>query len=166
MKCVIIGQDPYHQRDPQYANGLAFSARVGTRPLPKSLVNIYRELKHDIGTDRTDGDLTVWARQGVLLLNTSLTVCAGRANSHASIGWGRLVKDVIAAINDYKENVVYILWGRNAQTLGMFVDTTKHHIIKSAHPSPMSANRGFFGSKPFSQTNEYLVKHGVEPIKW
>lgn len=165
-KAVIIGQDPYHQTSPQYAHGLAFSVRPNVRPLPKSLVNIIRELRDDVGADRGDGDLTCWANQGVLLLNTALTVSAGRASSHKNIGWGTLIRDVIRAINDHRENVVFILWGRHAQSLEMFIDTDKHHIIKSTHPSPLSAHRGFFGSKPFSKTNKYLIEHNITPIEW
>ena len=167
VKVVIIGQDPYHQTTPQYAHGLAFSVREGTRPLPKSLVNIYRELKDDTGRTREDGNLTDWACQGVLLLNTALTVSAGRASSHSKIGWGILVREVIRSLNDTRENIVYILWGKtHAWPYAMFVDQNKHHVIKSAHPSPLSASRGFFGSKPFSKTNKYLIEHGIEPIEW
>ena len=166
VKVVIFGQDPYHQHHPQYAHGLAFSVRPGVTPLPKSLVNIFRELEKDTGIHRTNGDLSDWAKQGVLLLNTSLTVAAGRAGSHSSIGWGRLVKDTIFCINGYKQSVVFILWGKHAQQYEMFVDTNRHHVIKSVHPSPLSAHRGFFGSRPFSKTNKYLTEHGKEPIEW
>lgn len=166
VKVVIFGQDPYHQVRPQYAHGLAFSVRHGTTPLPKSLVNILRELKDDTGTDREDGNLSDWASQGVLLLNTALTVAEGKAGSHSGIGWKRLIKDTIEAINEHCEGVVFILWGRHAQSLRMYVDSSKHHIIESVHPSPLSATRGFFGSKPFSRTNKYLVEHGKDPIVW
>lgn len=164
VKVVIIGQDPYPT--PGHPIGLSFAVKSDVRPLPKSLINIYRELKDDVGSIYEDGDLTRWATQGVLLLNTSLTVRAGDAGSHSSIGWSILTRDVIKAINEGKRNVVFILWGRHAQQLGMFIDTYKHHIIKSAHPSPLSAYRGFFGSNPFSKTNKYLIEHGIEPIKW
>lgn len=163
-KVVIIGQDPYPT--PGHPIGLSFAVKADVRPLPKSLINIYRELKDDIGSCYEDGDLTRWATQGVLLLNTSLTVRTGAAGSHSSIGWSILTRDVIKAINEGKTNVVFILWGRHAQQLGMFINTDKHHIIKSAHPSPLSAHRGFFGSKPFSKTNKYLIEHNIEPIEW
>lgn len=166
VKVLVFGQDPYHTSNPQYANGLAFSSRDGTTPLPKSLGNIFRELQKDTGIERTNGDLTDWAEQGVLLLNTSLTVVKGQAGSHSHIGWGRLVKDVISCINENRENVVFILWGAHAQQYEMFIDQSKHYIIKSAHPSPLSAHRGFFGSKPFSKTNKYLLEHNIEPIRW
>lgn len=166
VKVVIIGQDPYHQAKPQYAHGLAFSVRAGVQPLPKSLINILRELRNDIGEYRETGDLSDWAKQGVLLLNTSFTVCEGQAGSHSSIGWGRLVKETIAAINEYRRNVVFILWGRHAQSFKIFINEERHKVIKSAHPSPFSAHRGFFGSKPFSKTNKYLTEHNIEPIKW
>lgn len=163
VKCVIIGQDPYH--GPGQAHGLAFSVKEGVS-LPPSLRNIYRELREDIGRNRRSGDLSDWAKHGVLLLNTSLTVVKGQANSHASIGWNILVNDVINALNEHRRNVVYILWGRHAQQYERLINGNNNLIIKSAHPSPLSASRGFFGSKPFSRTNKYLTKHNIEPIKW
>ena len=167
VKAVIFGQDPYPQSSPQYAHGLAFSVRPGTTPLPASLANIFRELKDDVGTERTDGNLSEWAEQGVLLLNTSLTVAAGSRGSHSSIGWKRLVKDVIECINEQKEHVVFLLWGNHAKSLEMYIDSSRHHVIKSAHPSPLSANKGgWFGTKPFSRANKYLTEHGIEPIRW
>ena len=166
VKVVIFGQDPYHQANPQYACGLAFGIRPGTNPLPKSLINIFRELHDDIGVSRTDGDLSDWARQGILLLNTTLTVNSGEAGSHSQIGWRALIRDVIQAINEHRENVVFIFWGNHAQRLETYIDKSKHHIIKSAHPSPLSAHRGFFGSKPFSATNKYLQEHNISPIIW
>lgn len=164
VKVVIIGQDPYPTKG--HAHGLAFSVTGGTNPLPKSLVNIFRELKDDTGIIRTSGDLSDWAEQGVLLLNTALTVVEKAPGSHSKIGWNGLVRDVITAINTHQENVVFVLWGNHAQKYGMYIDTNKHHIIKSPHPSPLAAHRGFFGSKPFSKVNEYLVEHNGEPIKW
>lgn len=167
VKVVIFGQDPYHQRDPQYANGLAFASRNGHAPLPKSLANIFRELRNDIGTERTNGDLSDWAKQGVLLLNTSLTVIEGSAGSHRSLGWIVLVKDVIETLNTKKENVVFLLWGNHAKSLEKYIDTSRHHIIKSTHPSPLSANKGgWFGTKPFSHANKYLTDHNIQPIEW
>lgn len=166
VKVVVFGQDPYHQTDPQYAHGLAFSCRRGTSPIPKSLANIFRELNDDTGTVRRNGDLSDWARQGVLLLNSSLTVVAGTAGSHSQIGWKRLSIDVIESINANKEHVVFVLWGKHAQQLEMYIDRSKHFIIKSAHPSPLSAHRGFFGSKVFSEINKYLDSHNIEQIRW
>lgn len=167
VKVIIFGQDPYHQVNPQYAHGLAFSSRLGSvPPLPKSLVNIFRELKDDTGLIRENGDLSDWARQGVLLLNTALTVIAGLAGSHSGIGWTGLIRDVITCVNEQKEHVVFILWGKHAQQYEVFIDKNKHNVIKSAHPSPLSAPRGFFGSKPFSKTNIYLISHDIKPIQW
>jgi uracil-DNA glycosylase len=166
VKVVIFGQDPYHQTSPQYSHGLAFSVRDGIDKLPQSLVNIFRELRDDTGIDRKNGNLSDWAEQGVLLLNSSLTVTAGQAGSHSSIGWSRLSKDVIQCINEQKENVVFILWGGHARKYKGRIDISGHHVIESAHPSPLSANRGFFGSRPFSKTNKYLIEHGIEPIRW
>lgn len=166
VKVVIIGQDPYHQVNPQYAHGLAFSTRPEVRPLPKSLINIFTELQNDIGVKRIDGSLIEWAEQGVLLLNSALTVVSGDAGSHSNIGWSLLLDEVVETLNDRKEHIVFILWGSHAQKWEKFIDTNKHLIIKSAHPSPMSAYRGFFGSKPFSKTNTYLEDHNITPIDW
>lgn len=158
IKVVIIGQDPYHGLG--QANGLAFSVNSGVK-LPKSLKNIYQELKNDLGIVREDGDLSDWARQGVLLLNTTLTVQSGIPLSHSNIGWDLFTDAIIKKINQKLEPIVFILWGRVAIKKETIINK-RHHIIKSSHPSPLSANRGFFGSKPFSKTNNYLKK----PIKW
>ena len=164
VKVVILGQDPYPTVG--HAIGFAFAVRADVQPLPKSLINIFRELKSDTGTSLQDGDLTRWASQGVLLLNTSLTVRAGNPGSHSGIGWSLLTRNVIEALNQYREHIVFILWGRHAQNYAMYINPTKHLIIKSAHPSPLSANRGFFGSKPFSKTNTYLKEHNIKEIQW
>jgi uracil-DNA glycosylase len=164
LKVVILGQDPYHT--PGVANGLAFSVNPDQK-LPPSLQNIYKELKSDLGKEPpSNGDLTKWAKQGVLLLNATLTVEKGKAGSHQKKGWEEFTDAVIRTVNDQKENIVFILWGKYAQDKGSFIDQNKHHIIKSAHPSPFSADKGFFGSKPFSKTNEYLRQHDKEEIDW
>lgn len=164
VKVVIIGQDPYHGVN--QANGLCFSVNKGER-LPPSLRNIYKEINNDLGiAPRTDGDLTHWAEQGVLLLNATLTVKAHLAGSHQKRGWETFTDAVIRELSAKKENVVYILWGSYAQKKGASVDARKNLILKSVHPSPLSASRGFFGNKQFSKTNEYLEKHGIMPIKW
>lgn len=165
IKVVILGQDPYHGLG--QANGLAFSVQRGVK-IPPSLRNIYRELEMDIEgfTAPQDGDLTAWCEEGVFLLNTVLTVEEKSANSHAKIGWERFTTAVIEEINQNCDGVVFILWGSHAQKKGANIDSEKHHIINSAHPSPLSAYRGFFGSKPFSQANEYLEKMGKAPINW
>lgn len=158
VRVVIIGQDPYH--GPNQANGLAFSV-ADSVSLPPSLMNIYKELKDDLNITRINGDLSDWAKQGVLLLNSVLTVRAGEANSHQHIGWEKFTDSIIEAINKKNEPIVFILWGNAAVKKGDKI-AAHHHIIKSAHPSPLSAHRGFFGSKPFSQTNKYLNYK----IKW
>lgn len=163
-KVVILGQDPYPTVG--HANGLAFSVNPGVKPLPKSLVNIFKELQSDTGTKRTNGDLSDWAQQGVLLLNTSLTVLEGKPASHSDIGWGMLTNEMIRCLSEQKENLVFILWGKHAQQKGMVIDQNKHHVIKSVHPSPLSAHSGFFGSKPFSKTNKYLTDKNLTPITW
>lgn len=163
LKVIIIGQDPYHGQGE--ANGLCFSVNECVKT-PPSLRNIFLELKSDIGVERRSTDLLDWARQGVLLLNRTLTVYRKQANSHKDIGWHYLTNEVIKIINEHKQNCVFILWGRNAQELIQYIDKSKHHIIKSAHPSPFSANNGFFGSKPFSQCNDILIKTNQESIKW
>ncbi len=164
LKVVILGQDPYHT--PGVANGLAFSANPDNR-IPPSLLNIYKEIKNDLGNPIPDNpDLTKWAQQGVLLLNATLTVRKGEAGSHQKKGWEEFTDNVIKIISDKKENLVFILWGAYAQKKEILIDNTKHFIIKSPHPSPFSADRGFFGSKPFSKTNAYLEEKGLTPINW
>ncbi|RWS30851.1 uracil-DNA glycosylase 2-like protein [Leptotrombidium deliense] len=164
-KVVIIGQDPYHQ--PKQAHGLAFSVKKGI-VLPPSLRNMYTELKDDIDgfVVPNHGDLSGWAKQGVLLLNNSLTVRKGEANSHSSIGWEILTDAVIKWINVNMSNVVFLLWGSFAQQKGAVIDSKKHLVLKCPHPSPLSAHRGFFGCKHFSKANEYLKKHGKREIIW
>lgn len=163
VKVVILGQDPYHGEG--QAHGLAFSVNDGIK-LPPSLRNIYKELEDDLGIKRYSGSLKDWAREGVLLLNTVLTVDESQANSHRGLGWEVFTDSVIEAVSDNLEGVVFILWGKPAQSKIKLIDTTKHHIIQSVHPSPLSAYRGFFGSKPFSQTNDYLVSQGFKAIDW
>jgi uracil-DNA glycosylase len=164
LKVVILGQDPYHKKG--QAHGLAFSVPDNI-PIPPSLNNIFQELESDLGikAPRT-GNLTKWANRGVFLLNTILTVREGQANSHREQGWEIFTDKVINLISEKKENVVFILWGKNAQAKKHLIDTSKHLILAAPHPSPLSAYRGFFGSKPFSQTNEFLVKTGQTPINW
>lgn len=164
VKVVILGQDPYH--GPGQAHGLSFSVTDGV-PFPPSLRNIYKELQSDLGvTIPESGDLTHWAKQGVLLLNATLTVLAHEAGSHQGLGWERFTDAVIQKLSDKKEHLVFILWGRYAQDKGKVIDGTKHLVLKSAHPSPLSAYNGFFGSKPFSTTNAYLDAHSIPPIVW
>lgn len=164
VKAVILGQDPYHE--PGQAHGLCFSVKPGV-PLPPSLKNIYKEIKDDLGiTEPNCGDLTKWAREGVLLLNTTLTVREHEANSHANCGWAWFTDGVIKIVSEKCNNVVFILWGRNARSKETLIDRQKHLVLQSAHPSPFSANYGFFGSKPFSKTNDYLSAHGKDPIDW
>lgn len=165
LKVVIIGQDPYPTLG--HAHGLCFSVMPEVKPLPKSLLNINKELMDDLGIDNSHtGYLQSWAEQGVLLLNTALTVEQGNANSHQGRGWETFTDAIIKTVNDKKEHIVFILWGANAQKKQGDIDADKHRIIKSVHPSPLSAYRGFFGSKPFSQTNQYLSDFGEEPINW
>jgi uracil-DNA glycosylase len=165
VKVVILGQDPYH--GPGQANGLCFSVNPNVA-LPPSLVNIFKEVKDDLGLDAvpTDGDLSRWARQGVLLLNATLTVEAHRAASHQGRGWETFTDAVVHRINDDCNGVVFILWGSYAIKKGSFIDRSRHLVIESAHPSPLSAYRGFFGSHPFSRANEYLKQQGKQPIDW
>jgi len=163
VKVVIIGQDPYHGAG--QAHGLCFSVPLGVKP-PPSLVNIFKEIKDDLGIDPPDhGNLEHWARQGVLLLNASLTVNEGEANSHAKCGWHTFTDAVIKKISDEKTGVVFLLWGRFAQDKAALIDSSKHFILKSAHPSPFSVTQ-FYGCKHFSKTNEILRKEGKEPIDW
>ena len=163
-KVLILGQDPYHGKG--QAHGYAFSVKKGVRT-PPSLLNIYKEMHDDIGSFIPDnGNLVKWADQEVLLLNTSLTVREGQANSHEKLGWEILTDRIIKLLNDREDPIVFILWGRNAQSKEKFITNPNHLIIKSVHPSPLSARRGFFGSKPFSKTNEFLKTIGKEPIDW
>ncbi len=164
VKVVILGQDPYH--NPGQAMGLSFSVPDGVSP-PPSLVNIYKELYADIGmTIPKTGNLTHWAKQGVLLLNAILTVRANEPASHSKIGWMHFTDAVIKKISDEKTNVVFVLWGKFAQDKQVLIDATKHHILKAAHPSPLSAYNGFFGCKHFSRINQLLMKDGFDPIDW
>ena len=164
VKVVILGQDPYHG-DGQ-AHGLCFSVKPEVE-IPPSLVNIYKELHDDLGcTIPNHGCLTKWAEQGVLMLNTVLTVRAHQANSHRGIGWEEFTDAAIMALNSQDRPIVFILWGAPAQRKARMLDNPKHLILKAPHPSPLSAYRGFFGSKPFSQTNDFLKEHGIEPIDW
>jgi len=164
VKVVILGQDPYHGAG--QANGLSFSVNPGVS-LPPSLQNIYKELRIDLKiSNGTNGDLSGWAKRGVLLLNATLTVRADQAGSHQSKGWEEFTDSIIKLISDKKDNAVFVLWGAFAQKKEMLIDSNKHLVIKSAHPSPFSADRGFFGSKPFSKTNDWLVEKKLKPIDW
>ncbi len=164
LKVVIIGQDPYHE--PGQAQGLAFSVPDGVR-IPPSLVNIYKEISDDTGAAiPQSGDLTRWAKQGVLLLNATLTVREHLAGSHQRRGWEQFTDAVIRIVSQEKEHVAFILWGSYAQSKAPFVDSSKHLILKSTHPSPLSAHRGFFGNHHFSLTNHFLQQHGITPIQW
>jgi len=165
VRVVILGQDPYHGVG--QAHGLCFSVRRGV-PIPPSLHNVYRELHNDVGaTPVRHGDLTTWAEQGVLLLNSVLTVQAGMPASHQGRGWELFTDEVIKVLNEQCQNLVFLLWGSYAQKKGQHIDTQKHLVLKAVHPSPMAANRGgFFGCKHFSQTNAYLTEHHLEPIDW
>ncbi len=163
VKVVILGQDPYHEIG--QAQGLSFSVPKGTK-LPPSLVNIYKELESDLGIkSKTNGDLSYWAEQGVMLLNTVLTVEEGKANSHKDIGWLTFTLEVIKTLSK-KGNIVFVLWGNNAKQYKNYIDETKNYVITSAHPSPFSAYSGFFGSKPFSKVNNCLQKMGKSVIDW
>lgn len=162
-KVFILGQDPYHEVN--QANGLAFSVNDGVT-LPPSLRNIYKELYDDLGIINKSGNLDSWAKQGVLLLNSTLTVRKGYANSHKDIGWQIFTDKIIEILNAKRENVVYILWGAYARSKMKYIDTSKNLVITSAHPSPLSAYRGFFGSRPFSKTNAYLKAHNIKEIDW
>lgn len=164
VKVVILGQDPYH--GPNQAHGLAFSVQKGVK-IPPSLRNIYQELHSDLGcTIPSHGNLTEWTAQGVLLLNTVLTVRSGQAHSHKNQGWERLTDVIIQKLNDRSEPIVFILWGTPAQQKAKLIQNPQHIIIRSVHPSPLSAYRGFFGSKPFSQTNQALISLQEQPINW
>ena len=164
VKAVILGQDPYHNVG--QAHGLCFSVQDGIEP-PPSLVNIFKELHNDVGCSiPKSGNLTKWAKEGVLLLNTALTVRAHRANSHKDCGWTWFTDNVIKILSDRRENLVFILWGGNARSKKPLIDRSKHLVLECAHPSPLSAYNGFFGCRHFSKTNDYLVQHGLTPIDW
>jgi uracil-DNA glycosylase len=164
VEVVILGQDPYH--GPDQAHGLSFSVRDGVK-LPPSLVNIYKEIESEFGVKMPrQGDLTNWAKQGVLLLNATLTVRAKQAGSHQKKGWEEFTDAVIRILNKEGKNIVFILWGSSAQKKGAFIDRSKHLVLEGPHPSPLSAYRGFFGCGHFKKANEYLEKHGRKPIDW
>lgn len=164
VKAVILGQDPYH--GPGQAHGLCFSVQYGVPP-PPSLINIYKELKQDLGCEiPKHGNLEQWAEQGVLMLNASLTVRANEPMSHAAIGWAEFTHEVINQLSLNREKIVFILWGRFAQEKQSWIDETKHHVLKAAHPSPFSADKGFFGCRHFSRTNQYLTEHEIAPVNW
>ena len=164
VKVVILGQDPYHGFG--QAHGLSFSVQKGI-PLPPSLRNIYKELQEDIGGELpTEGDLSHWAKQGVLLLNTVLTVEEGNVNSHKGMGWEKLTNRLIESLNELKHPVIFILWGKPAQDKEKLITNPNHVLLKAPHPSPLSAYRGFFGSKPFSRVNDILIQQGQTPIRW
>jgi uracil-DNA glycosylase len=164
VKAVIIGQDPYH--GPGQAHGLCFSVKEGV-DFPPSLLNIFKEIEHDLGIRRPpNGNLARWASQGVLLLNATLTVRAHQAGSHQKKGWEEFTDSVINVLNNEKKNLVFFLWGAYAQKKGAAIDRSKHLILESVHPSPLSAMRGFFGNKHFSKCNEFLSEHGIKPIDW
>ena len=163
VKVVIIGQDPYHNDN--QANGLCFSVSDKVTA-PPSLKNIFKELEDDLGIKKTSNELEMWAKQGVLLLNATLTVRAHEANSHKDLGWEQFTDFIIKEISDKKENVVFVLWGAFAQKKAGLIDASKHFVIQSAHPSPFSVHKGFFGSRPFSKINQFLEEKGKEPINW
>jgi uracil-DNA glycosylase len=164
VKVVIVGQDPYHGYG--QANGLSFSVNNGIQT-PPSLQNIFKELSSDIGGEiNQDTDLTRWARKGVLLLNATLTVRSGIAGSHQGKGWEQFTDAILKKLNDERDHIVFILWGNYARKKGAFIDRAKHCVIESPHPSPLSAHNGFFGSKPFSKTNQYLIEKNIVPIEW
>jgi uracil-DNA glycosylase len=164
VKVVLLGQDPYH--NPGQAQGLSFSVPNGITK-PPSLINIFKELQSDLGIQSAvNGNLEKWAEQGVLLLNASLTVRKNEPGSHSKIGWIEFTDAVIRKISEEKKGVVFLLWGRFAQDKQVLIDETKHHVLKAAHPSPFSADKGFFGCKHFSKTNDFLMQEGLQPIDW
>lgn len=164
VRVVLLGQDPYH--GPNQAHGLCFSVKKGVMP-PPSLKNIFKELQDDVGcTIPSHGELVKWAKEGVLMLNTVLTVREGHANSHANKGWEILTDRIISLLNDRSEPIVFLLWGRNAQNKSVMITNPHHLILKCAHPSPLSAYNGFFGCRHFSKTNQFLKQHGYAPIDW
>lgn len=167
-KVIIIGQDPYHR--PNQANGLAFSVNKET-PLPPSLKNIFKELKNDLGIECSHGDLSRWAKQGVLLLNTVLTVEEGKPGSHYNLGWEKFTDGLIRALNerpvtDPSKALIFVLWGKKAQDKKKYIDNPPHYVLEAPHPSPFSANNGFFGCRHFSKINDILLKMGKRPIDW
>lgn len=164
VKVVILGQDPYPT--PGHAHGLCFSVLPEVRPLPKSLINIYKELASDLGIENRHGHLQHWANQGVLLLNSVLTVEAGHANAHQGKGWEQFTDKVIRVLNQQQHSLVFVLWGAYAQKKGAIIDDSRHLVIRAPHPSPLSAHRGFFGSKPFSTINHFLVQQQQSEIDW
>lgn len=164
VKVVILGQDPYPT--PGHAHGLCFSVMPDVKPIPKSLINIYKELKEDVGVENISGHLQSWADQGVLMLNSVLTVESGNANSHQGKGWEQFTDKIISTVNDLERSVVFVLWGAYAQKKGSVIDESKHLVIRSPHPSPLAAYRGFWGSKPFSKINNHLKENGIKEIKW
>ncbi len=164
VKVVILGQDPYPT--PGHAHGLCFSVRPEVKPIPKSLINIYRELEDDLGIVNKNGNLQSWAEQGVLLLNSVLTVEAGKPNSHQGRGWEQFTDRVIQVLNQQDSPIAFVLWGAYAQKKGSIVDNPHHLILRSPHPSPLSAYRGFFGSRPFSKINDFLLQSGKQPVDW
>lgn len=164
VRVVILGQDPYPT--PGHAHGLCFSVMPEVRPIPKSLINIFKELDADLGIKNQNGNLQAWANQGVLLLNSVLTVESGRPGSHAGKGWEIFTDKVISVVNDLERPVVFVLWGAYAQKKGAVIDESRHPVIRSPHPSPLSAHRGFIGSRPFSKINQYLLANGQKEIDW
>ncbi|MEO9531334.1 MAG: uracil-DNA glycosylase [Crocinitomicaceae bacterium] len=164
IKVVILGQDPYPT--PGHANGLCFSVNKQVQPLPKSLKNIFKEIESDLGIQKKHGDLSDWSDQGVFLLNTVLTVTAGEANSHKNYGWQKFTDAVIQEISNRTTGTVFLLWGNQAITKKTFINSEKHFVLESVHPSPLSAYRGFFGCKHFSKANELLISQGKVPINW
>jgi len=163
VKVVILGQDPYH--GPKEAHGLSFSVEAGVKR-PPSLDNIFKELYSDLGIKRTNNNLTDWAKQGVFLLNSIMTVVKDTPLAHKGKGWETFTDDLIKLLNKREEPIVFIFWGAYARSKKELITNPNHHIIESPHPSPLSASRGFFGSKPFSKTNNFLVEHGIKPINW
>lgn len=164
VKAVLLGQDPYH--GPGQAHGLCFSVRPGVAP-PPSLQNIFKELQSDMGLPAPhSGCLIPWAKEGVLMLNTILTVRRGQANSHSKIGWTKFTDAIIQKLNDHEQPIVFLLWGSNARSKKALITNPNHLILETVHPSPLSAHQGFFGSRHFSQCNEFLMAHGIAPIDW
>lgn len=164
VKVVILGQDPYPT--PGHAHGLCFSVLPDVKPIPKSLINIYKELNDDLGIENHNGHLQSWAEQGVLLLNSVLTVVSGQANSHQGQGWEEFTDAIIAELNQQTRPIAFVLWGAYAQKKGAIIDTERHFVLRAPHPSPLSAYRGFFGSKPFSQINHFLKQQNQTEIDW